>query len=644
MGRRTRTEAWRARLVEGGLVLLVGAALSACTPDRPGPEQAAEALAAAVASGDFSHVAFVEDQQAAATQRRADAYAALGPHEPRVTIHDVAVHADDDAATANLSFRWDLGTAEPWEYTTQADLTRGSPGDPDVWLVRWAPRILAPDLGPTEVLSTERLPAARADVLGAAGTVIVHPRPVQRIGIDKTRGDAATQEADARALATALGMDPDAFASRVEASGTKAFVQAIVVRDDDPDYDVEALTSSTTTRAVAGSLPLAPTRAFAREVLGTVGPATAEIVDDSDGAVVAGDLAGRSGLMRQYDSQLRGTSGLRVLATSEDSDVVRQLYRTEPVDGTPLQTTLDVGLQIAADSVLAGVGPASAVVAIRPSTGDVLAVASGPGSDGLSTATLGQYAPGSTFKVVSALALLRGGLRPDGPVDCPATVTVDGREFSNYPDYPAAHLGTIDLATAVAQSCNTAFIGQRAVAGAQALVDAAGSLGLTTDTDLGFPAFLGSVPADSTGTDHAASMIGQGRVLASPLGMATVAASVAAGHTVVPRLVLPAGGTESPASLASQPLTSAEATTVHALMRGVVTDGGATFLQDVPGPEVAAKTGTAQFGPAGQVANHTWMIAIQGDLAVAVFVEVGDYGSTTAGPLLEAFLRAVPRS
>ena len=75
-------------------------------------------------------------------------------------------------------------------------------------------------------------------------------------------------------------------------------------------------------------------------------------------------------------------------------------------------------------------------------------------------------------------------------------------------------------------------------------------------------------------------------------------------------------------------------------MRGVVTEGGATFLQDVPGDEVAAKTGTAQFGEAGNLQNHVWMIAIQGDLAVAVFVDVGEYGSTTAGPLLEQFLPA----
>ena len=74
------------------------------------------------------------------------------------------------------------------------------------------------------------------------------------------------------------------------------------------------------------------------------------------------------------------------------------------------------------------------------------------------------------------------------------------------------------------------------------------------------------------------------------------------------------------------------------MMRAVVTDGGAAFLLDVPGPEVLAKTGTAQYGTAGDLRNHAWMIAIQGDLAVAVFVADGDRGPTTACPLLDEFL------
>jgi cell division protein FtsI/penicillin-binding protein 2 len=151
-----------------------------------------------------------------------------------------------------------------------------------------------------------------------------------------------------------------------------------------------------------------------------------------------------------------------------------------------------------------------------------------------------------------------------------------------------------------------------------------------------FPYFSGTVPADATGTTHAADFIGQGGVLASPLAMAGVAASVAAGQTVTPTLVVTedAAVPEPPAV----PLTSAEATQLQQLMYGVVQNGSSTFLQDVPGDQVGAKSGTAQYGTDDPPATHAWMIAFQGDLAVAVFVEVGDYGTATAGPILEDFL------
>ena len=647
----------RRRLVGGAVALLLaGAGLTACSADPPGPESATKALAAALASGNFAKAPFEGGAAdvTAATALRETAYEGLKPWEPTVTVVSTTVdEKDKDVATATLGYTWDLDESDnDWTYETHARLTRD---DEDVWHVAWAPTLLAPDLTGGEVLSVKRTRADRANVLGAGGAVIVEPRTVHRLGIDKTRVAAENQDTAARALAWELKIDQDAYAAKVAAAGEKAFVEAITVRDGDPAYDVPHLAGMEGVNDVVGTLPLAPSRRFARPILGSVGEATAEIVEKSDGAVAAGDLAGLSGLQRQYDAQLRGLPGLTITAAQADGSAARQLYEVAPTPGTPLTTTLDVPLQNAAEDVLANVGPASAIVAIRPSTGDVLAAASGAGGEGMSTATLGQFAPGSTFKVATTLALLRSGLTPDSDVTCPATVSVDGRSFANFPEYPTDKLGTIPLRTAFANSCNTAFISARDSADQDALIDAAGSLGLDPHATLGFPAFLGDVPGDSDGTDHAASMIGQGRVLASPLGMATVAASVAHGSTVVPRLVVPEEGaatpepsdgettasaapTETPRALV--PLTAAEATALHELMRGVVTEGGATFLQDVPGDEVAAKTGTAQFGDAGNLQNHVWMIALQGDLAVAVFVDVGDYGSTTAGPLLEQFLRA----
>ena len=98
----------------------------------------------------------------------------------------------------------------------------------------------------------------------------------------------------------------------------------------------------------------------------------------------------------------------------------------------------------------------------------------------------------------------------------------------------------------------------------------------------------------------------------------------------------------SPVSVPAEatPLTDGEARALQSLLRIVVTDGSGRRLDALPGPEVIAKTGTAEFEQGGQVRTHAWMIAAQGDLAVAVFVQEGSSGSGTAGPLLEEFLRA----
>ncbi|GIG34667.1 cell division protein FtsI [Cellulomonas pakistanensis] len=630
------------RPLAGAVALALVGVLAACTGGGDDGQDAADALAAAIASGDFADVPLEGATAAEAGDARTAAYEGLDPWAPEVAAGDVvAAEGDDAAASVELSFTWDVGSSTTaWTYTTHANLARVD----DEWRARWSPMVLAPDLAAGEALQVRRVQAERAQVLGQGDAVIVESRPVSRVGIDKTRVATAEADAAARGLATALRIDPEAYAAQVAAAGEKAFVEAIVVREGDPVYDVAALSALPGVNAVSATLPLAPTRAFARPVLGTVGQATAEIVEESDGAVVGGDLTGLSGLQAQFDAQLRGEPGLTVVATAGGAQE-RELFHVEPLVGQPLRTTLDPAVQQAAEDVVATQPDvASAVVAIRPSTGDVLAVASGAGGGGMSTATLGLYAPGSTFKVASSLALLRAGLTPDSTVTCPETATVEGRTFQNYPGYPAEALGDIPLRTALAESCNTAFLTAAGQAPQEQLAAAAAALGLVPGADLGFAATLGEVPAEATGgTDHAASMIGQGRVQATPLGMATVAASVAHGARVTPRLVLGADeATAAPSAAAdAAPLTAPEAEALRAMMRAVVTEGGGDFLQDVPGAEVIAKSGTAQYGSGEELANHAWMIAAQGDLAVAVFVETGEFGSTTSGPLLEQLLRAV---
>jgi len=462
---------------------------------------------------------------------------------------------------------------------------------------------------------------------------------VLRFGIDKTQVRRTGLAGAARDLAHLLGIDAAGYVQEVQAAGDRAFVEAIVLRTGEVPPEVHSgYKRIPGARAIPDQMPLAPTHDFARALLGTVGPVTAEIVKEHPDTYQVGDVVGLSGLEQRYDLQLRGTPGLTVQALTGKTS--RTLYRAAPQQGPPLKTTLDRRLQSLAERALANVGPASALVAVQPSTGDIVAAASGPGSAGYSTATLGRYAPGSTFKVVSALALLRSGLTPRTTLACPATVTVNGKPFKNYSDFPTSALGRITLERAFADSCNTAFVGQHGRVSPEKLTQAAAALGIGVDHDVGFPSYFGSVPADSEPTTHAADLIGQGHVLASPMAMAAAAASVRAGHTVVPRLLDDTHPTASP----QVPLTGHEAHQLQQLMAAVVAYGTGTVLGDLPGGQVLAKTGTAEFGTTPPLPTHAWMIASQGDLAVAVFVDVGESGSHTAGPILEEFLRGAARA
>jgi cell division protein FtsI/penicillin-binding protein 2 len=131
-------------------------------------------------------------------------------------------------------------------------------------------------------------------------------------------------------------------------------------------------------------------------------------------------------------------------------------------------------------------------------------------------------------------------------------------------------------------------------------------------------------------------------VLASPLGMAVVAGSVANGATVTPRLLVdPAPDVTAGGAAPVAHLDAGVAGTVRALMRGVVEGGTSTVLAPVPGAPVHAKSGTAEFGTGTPPPAHAWMIGFQGDLAFAVLVEGGGFGAQTAGPIAAAFLGAL---
>jgi hypothetical protein len=653
-------------LVLGLAALMIAVSLSACDDGRSAAEGAAKQLASSLAALDVGSLAVDGKDAAAANEQLKAVFAALDPAKP--SVESGAVKLDGDTASVPLNFTWKIGTAE-WKYASQAALKKSG----DKWAVQWTTALLEPDLKDGEVLDKTITAPSRAEILGAGDAKLISYRPVVYVGIDKTTIGSADPAASAAKLAQLVGVDEAAYVKQVQSSGPQAFVSAITLRQDGRTITDQQIAAIPGARGIPDSLPLAPTRTFARAVLGTVAEASAEQIQKAGGALKAGDVVGTGGLEEQYDSLLRGQDGVsikvRPQGMTDDQlkaakpDPRRVLFSVDTKPGDPLKTTLDPRLQQLAEDTLAGVGPASAIVALRPSTGAVLAAASGPGSNGYNTAMLGQYAPGSTFKIVDSLALIRNGMTPDSKVECTPTITVDGRTFKNAEGYPESSLGSVALRDAFAHSCNTAFISSRDKVSQAQLESAATSLGLAVQAPkLGADAFLGSVPGNADGTEHAASMIGQGKVLLSPLAAAIMAASVAHGAPVSPQLVLnpgalspsagaaptasgpPSSSSAAPVSPAApgsdKPVTPAEAAALSDMMRAVVTSGHAGFLASVPGAPVGAKTGTAEFGNDNPPKTHAWIVAVHGDLAVAVFVEDGGLGATTSGPLLKSFLTA----
>ncbi|GGC79473.1 cell division protein FtsI [Tersicoccus solisilvae] len=628
---------------------LLAATLTACTDSGDPVQPAAERLAAALSARNTDQIAFTGTTGTAVTKQLTTLSDRLGGLAPKVTVEKVD-RPDDDAANVAMNVTWDVDASDrDWTYAVTAQLSRTD----GHWSVTNGDGLINPSLDPGEQLALRRVAPERGDILGAGNARIVTDRPVVRVGLDKAKVPAAQQDRAARAIAAAVDIDAAGYAATVKAAGAQAFVEAITYRDGTHDAERREAAAVTGAVEVADRIPLAPTSTFARAVLGTVGPVTAEMVAQSGGRYRAGDVAGLSGLQAQYEDRLAGTPGARVLAVPATGDP-RVLFENQAQPGTDVRTTLDPTMQTLAEGLLADQEPASALVAVKPSTGEILAAASGPGSKGYDTALLGQYAPGSTFKVATSLGLLRTGATPSTTVPCTPSITVDGRTFRNFPGYPAAALGKVPLSTAITFSCNTAFIAQHDRIDDAALTSAAASLGVGRPNETGAAAFLGSVPTGVGTTDHAASMIGQGKVLVSPLAAATMAASVAHGSTVTPRLITedpvsssaapstqptasPSG--TSPASptpttpAPATPLTAGETAGLRTLMRSVVTGGGVDSLKDVPGGPVYAKTGTAEFGTANPPETHSWIIAYQGDLAVAVFVEKGDHGAVTSAPI-----------
>jgi cell division protein FtsI/penicillin-binding protein 2 len=537
----------------------------------------------------------------------------------------------DDRAEVPFQARLQLRALGEWPYQGVLRLVRRD----DRWRVDWSPATLHPDLAAGLRFQRTRTWPDRAPILAADGSELAGPGPVVTVSVvgERVKDPAAV----AKALATYAEV-PGGTARRALDDAARRPNQAVpVVTLPEADY-----------QAVRDNLYPVPGLSFEKGVgreyngpastrllLGSVGPVTADDLKRLGVPYQTGDVAGHgNGLEAAFERRLAGTPSGEVRLAGKDGQAVKVLYRFAGKDGQAVKTTIDPRAQEAAEAALEPVAKPAALVAIQPSTGELVAVVNTP-FDGYDRALLGRYPPGSTFKVVTAAALLAGGLRPGDPVDCPKEAKVGGRTFGNFEDEV---LGRIPFSSAFANSCNTAFVQQAAkrLTGDE-LLAAAGRFGFGADPSPGVPAVTSRVPAPSDRAELAAEAFGQGRVTASPLQMATVAATVAEGRWHQPRLV-PGEGGDSPGE-APEPLDGGVAATLRALMRQVVTEGTAAPA-GLPA-KVGGKTGTAEFGTGDPLPTHAWFIGFRGDLAFSVVVEGGGVGGKVAAPVAARFLRGL---
>jgi cell division protein FtsI/penicillin-binding protein 2 len=596
------------------------------SPDEPEPSEALEPFLADWSAGR---------DRAAGRQTDAPKVAAAalvanraGLDGAKLSTETLDVSEDGDRARATVRLRWNVPAIGPYAYDVRVPLRKRN----DEWQVQWRVTVVHPRLRGKERLGTTRDLPTRGPIRDRQGRAIVQLRPVKRVGA--VVSEVSNPGATATGLARVLGVDAGPILTQLQGGGPEQFVEAVVLREDAYGPLARQVASIPDVTVLDDTAPIAPSREFARAVLGTVAPATAEQLEQLGSHYAPGDEVGQWGLQARFERRLAGTPDRRIVMRDATGRAFETLFERDGRPGRGVRTTLDRRVQIAAERALGGRSGETALVAMKASSGDLLAVANRPTESSFNRAMEGRYPPGSTFKVVTTAALLRTGLRTSQTVPCPATVTVLGRSFRNFEGSAA---GAVPFRQDFAESCNTAFITLAGRLSQPALTRAGRDYGLGRSLGgLPLTAPKAQVPPPRSPVERAAAMIGQHEILASPMSMAGVAATVAAGRWHAPRLL------RDDRRRAGPRLPRGERATLARLMRLVVTSGTGTALAGIPGGP-AGKSGTAEYGTGNPPPTHAWFIAYRRGIAVAVLVENGRAGGAVAAPIAAAFFQALGR-
>jgi hypothetical protein len=569
-------------------VVVSAATVSACTPRPDGPAPAAARFFAALATGDTAGAAELSDDPSAAREALNAAWAGL--QASHVDTQILGSKYTEDTGAVGYRYTWHLPKNRTWTYGGELKMARYE----DRWQVRWSTTGLHPRLGEHQTFALRADPPRRAAVNEVGGTDVLAPGYLYHYTLDATRAGAHLMTT-ARAVVDALRpfdsmLDapnaPQRLAEQASSSATP--LDLITLRTDDHNTVAPAI----------GNLP-GVTITPKAELLPTDDRFAPALISQVKKAVI---------------DELDGQAGWRVVSVNQNGVDVAVLHEVEPSPAPSISISLDREVQNAAQHAVDGQDRQSMIVVIRPSSGEILAVAQNAAADAAGPiATTGLYPPGSTFKMVTAgAALERDMAGPNTLLGCPGELDIGHRTVPNYGGFD---LGVVPMSRAFASSCNTTFAELASRMPPRGLSQAAARYGIGLDYQVdGVPTVTGSVPPTVDLAERTEDGFGQGKVLASPFGMALVAATVAAGKTPVPRLI---EGRPTTVTGDTAPITEKMLDGLRPMMRLVVTNGTGKDVADCGA--VFGKTGEAEF-PGG---SHSWFAGYRGDMAFAALIVGG---------------------
>jgi penicillin-binding protein 2 len=389
---------------------------------------------------------------------------------------------------------------------------------------------------------------------------------------------------------------------------------------------------------------------------------------------------GQWGIEKLYDKALRGTAGQRIIEVDAVGREIRLLYETPPAKGTDLHLTIDIALQKEAEKGFEG--KTGALVALKPDTGEVLGLVSAPSFDPnkfakgisyaewkglmedkklpmLNRAIQSQYPPGSTFKIVTAIAALESGaISSSTKFDCRGGLNFGTWRFGCW--NKSGH-GTTALHRALVESCDVFFYETGRKTGFDKVHEYAMKLGFGAETGIALGREKkGLIPNSQWKLENRKSpwllgetfinSIGQGYVAATPIQLAVMMAAVSNGGSVYRPLILK---DTAPELIRNTGISQDTLDIVRTALRGVVAEpGGTGAAARSAAATVGGKTGTAQVVGirkdskflSEKFRDHAWFVSFapveKPEVALSVFVEHGGHGGSAAAPIAKRAIEA----